>query len=812
MNKGSLVTIFALGLSLVFLSCMRLEDQQAYEDRSVSLAKTTHETANILVSFSGSSREERFLGSFDEIKKLTLDILQNLDSEEVISGLPLTKDEITQKWSAKVENMVFNLDYTITGHAYKMSDNGSLLEIFRGNTQHIVTSGNNFISLRLSPLADNQTLSNEDENSTELNTNGRFFSLGDNGIILSSTDGNTWTSRESGTSIPLLGVAYGNRTLVTVGGNVLEKIILSSHDGISWASRNSGLFGLNSDVTYGKGLFVTVGNNFSTGTIQTSTDGKKWTPRESGTSNPLLGVTYANGLYVAVGANGTILTSTDGKKWTSRNSETSLPLLGIVYGNGIFVTVGGNILETIILSSQDGISWTRRKSSFFGLNSDVTYGKGLFVTVGNNFWAGTIRTSTDGKKWTPRESGTSNPLLGVSYANGLYMAVGAKGTILTSTDGEKWTSRNSGISKNIFSAYAHESKAIPGCMNENALNYNWNATEDNGSCIYEDSGSIYPTDWDRHTPGGSSKCSDGSEYSFFTRDADKKRVLFYFVGGGACWSNLTCKTLSTYNSTVSNEGDPGKWNRGIFAMDNKANPFSDWTMIVVPYCTADVHIGNSIGNYAGKLVHHQGRANSQTALDYLLANHSRASEFFVTGSSAGSIGASFYAGVIADQIPDATITLFNDGTGGLATNNSYDLMTTYGANSGIPAWVFEKQWNNRYFSLNKTTSADLVVFNWLNHKKMRFGRFDDSQDVTVTFYNALLNNPNESYKKMIKSSEEIIEKQGIEISGFIAQGTGHTILASQRLYTQETEGVLFLDWFTDFINGGQPDDVHCVDC
>ena len=74
-----------------------------------------------------------------------------------------------------------------------------------------------------------------------------FVSVGEDGTILTSSDGNSWTERTSGTSEDLY------------------------------------------EVTYGNGLFVTVGR----GTIITSTDGTTWTERDSGTSGDLFGVTYS---------------------------------------------------------------------------------------------------------------------------------------------------------------------------------------------------------------------------------------------------------------------------------------------------------------------------------------------------------------------------------------------------------------------------------------------------------------------------------------------------------------------------------------
>jgi photosystem II stability/assembly factor-like uncharacterized protein len=76
----------------------------------------------------------------------------------------------------------------------------------------------------------------------------------------------------------LLGSAYGNSTFMAVGHT---GTVLSSSDGKSWTKRNSGTKKDLRGITYGNDKFVMVGN---VGTILTSPDSTTWTKRESGTS------------------------------------------------------------------------------------------------------------------------------------------------------------------------------------------------------------------------------------------------------------------------------------------------------------------------------------------------------------------------------------------------------------------------------------------------------------------------------------------------------------------------------------------------
>ena len=115
MKVGIRICIAALITGLVFLACSPNEQQQR------TLENSTPETVDLLVSLGGSSRAERFLGTFDEINKLTLDLKRNFDNREVVTGFALTRDN-TSRWSGTLNNLIISFDYTITGHAYKCTD------------------------------------------------------------------------------------------------------------------------------------------------------------------------------------------------------------------------------------------------------------------------------------------------------------------------------------------------------------------------------------------------------------------------------------------------------------------------------------------------------------------------------------------------------------------------------------------------------------------------------------------------------------------------------------------------------------------
>ena len=249
------------------------------------------------------------------------------------------------------------------------------------------------------------------------------------------------TSRFSGTSQSLHGVAFGNGVYVAVGDN---GTILYSTDTATWIPEVSGTTNRLNGVKYGNNGFVAVGDASA---IFQSTDGITWVQRASPVSNKLSAVSYTAGRYVAVGSSGVIVTSTNGVNWSSINTGapynfngvdggTVLITTGVTHTENRFVAVGDSGL---IMTSSDGLAWTLRFSgTFFRLNSASISGNYTasypMVVVGD---AGTLETSTDGgTSWTVATSGTSENLLAVANdsVNGAlarYGAIGQGGVFIT---------------------------------------------------------------------------------------------------------------------------------------------------------------------------------------------------------------------------------------------------------------------------------------------------------------------------------------------------------------------------------------------
>ncbi len=75
---------------------------------------------------------------------------------------------------------------------------------------------------------------------------------------------------------------------------------------------------------------------------------------------------------------------------------------------------------------------------------------------------------------------------------------------------------------------------ILGCMSTEATNYNPDATDED-DCIFPPWESTYGIEWSQQNPEEDCHCSDGSNFSFWVRDADPTRLVLYFQGGGSDW-------------------------------------------------------------------------------------------------------------------------------------------------------------------------------------------------------------------------------------------------------------------------------------
>lgn len=313
--------------------------------------------------------------------------------------------------------------------------------------------------------------------------------------------------------------------------------------------------------------------------------------------------------------------------------------------------------------------------------------------------------------------------------------------------------------------------------------------------------------WERIRPGGECQCSDGSEFSFWVRQANPDKVLVYLQDGGVCFSAATCAADSGLYNTTIGEGPIGVG--GIFDLANDRNPFADFSIVYVPYCTGDAHLGNIIAEYSpGLTVRHKGLVNGTAALDFVAGAAAGASDVVVVGESAGSIAAPLYAGLVSDRLPDPRITVLADGSGSYPdVPRINDIITAWGFSTIRPPWLASADSTPEQWSL-----PGLFIQSGRHEPEIVFARHDYAYDEQQQRWYPIAGIPAQDLLSRIDANETQIEAAGVNLLSYIAPGDEHTTLSDGTFYTEEVDGQPLVDWVARLVEREPVDDVHCTDC
>lgn len=317
------------------------------------------------------------------------------------------------------------------------------------------------------------------------------------------------------------------------------------------------------------------------------------------------------------------------------------------------------------------------------------------------------------------------------------------------------------------------------------------------------------TGWEQVRAPASCQCSDGSPFHYWVRRGDPEKVLFYLNGGGACFSAETCNgDTATYTTDLA--GDEGPGDGGIFDLDNPDNPLADHSMVVVPYCTGDLHLGTTEHDYGNDVVvQHKGFVNASTALGAAAALFPAATEVVVAGSSAGSASAPAFGGGAHDVWPDADIAVVADASAAYPGTPEITLAigSLWGVTGSIPPWPETADLPPEAWSL-----PGLFVNASAHDPDLRFATFNNAFDEVQASFSALIGVDPSNLVDLIDENNRAIAAEGVDIVNWVSPGTGHTILGNDALYDEEVDDEVLIDWLTAFLAGDEVDDVRCTDC
>ena len=312
--------------------------------------------------------------------------------------------------------------------------------------------------------------------------NGRRVAVGENGAVLVSTNGQTWTGRHLGRGIHLHAIAFGNGAFVAVGhADVFYfdiPVIFTSIDGFSWTAEHLSASGRFSAIAFGNDRFVAVGaqETYGVSMALTSTNGANWQNHYlpgSLYSSPLAAITFGNERFVAVSDAASWLTaslfySPDGVNWLTSNANTNRDFEAVATAGTSFIAAGD---AGVIGRSSDGVNWTVGPINTPAPFKAVSFGNGVYVAAGDS---GATFTSSDAVSWQPVTVPSGHDLSGLVFGGGQFTAVGDAGRILVSSNGQNWADQCLGPDTDLYGIAQGPSSFV--AVGEGAILYSSDAT------------------------------------------------------------------------------------------------------------------------------------------------------------------------------------------------------------------------------------------------------------------------------------------------------------------------------------------------
>ena len=367
-----------------------------------------------------------------------------------------------------------------------------------GNSKYLVLStGNRFYSS--ADLSSWSYVSANGVSATQLNGMafgaGVFVTIGNSGVIQSSTDGINWTTRTSGTSETLRRIYFVNSKFLAIGD---KRTLLSSSDGITWSvvAFNAGTATQDfMSLSYGNGVYILSARSAGTGcyiyrsatatsntwsyyssplpvgeminrveflkdkfwafivgsNIYTSADGITWanitgsvvltqpdlSTTTFGSGHQIFNGIYDGTKYIFYGSSayysgyGSSFVSTDGSNFTLLNKTAYIVPQESAIINGVYFVTGNEGFVT----SSDGLTYAHSGSMYY----DLIKTGSKYVAVGAIGSDGQIYNSADFITWTKRTPLNVREFYCAAYDGSVALTAGSGMVYSSATNGDSWS-------------------------------------------------------------------------------------------------------------------------------------------------------------------------------------------------------------------------------------------------------------------------------------------------------------------------------------------------------------------------------------
>ena len=315
--------------------------------------------------------------------------------------------------------------------------------------------------------------------------------------------------------------------------------------------------------------------------------------------------------------------------------------------------------------------------------------------------------------------------------------------------------------------------------------------------------------WNRIPGRDGTGCAGDSTFVFRVRPALPDKVFIYLNGGGACWRAQDCdpKGRPTYTTNVDSAND-ASIRQGLFDVSNDDNPIRDFTMVFVPYCTGDLHLGARTVDYESRAgartfsVRHAGAENVAAVLDWLYASVHAPRIVFVAGSSTGAVATPVIAAQVARHYPRARVVQLGDAMGGIRSDSVPQLLAVWGA--------MDELWKDAAF---RNVDSSAFTFQRLytaagrSAARVRYAQYNTVDDATQLALLAQMGTKPAPTARFLARNIEQLSDAVPYFRSYTAPGRTGAVLRSNALYTTTVGGVKLSEWISSLVNGESVDDV-----
>jgi len=344
-------------------------------------------------------------------------------------------------------------------------------------------------------------------------------------------------------------------------------------------------------------------------------------------------------------------------------------------------------------------------------------------------------------------------------------------------------------------------------------------------------------EWNEFRPGNDTICARGTPYAFFVRRGEPGApMIVELQGGGSCWNPSTCqKATGTFFDTV--EDTRASFRRSIdgkqrpTGMFDEEGPYQKFTYVYIPYCTGDLHWGNSTIQYSDTLtIRHKGWVNAHAVLNYVRAQIPAPPRVLVTGCSAGAYGSWLWAQWLSkhyQQNDDAAaketrIYQMGDSGMGVVTDSflseSFSNWNFFGG--GFPDFIVPPEEESLLTTLNATGITVTKLFEWgaLKFTNSTFGQASSAYDWNQAFFYKTMK---EGSRADIFSKDKVAWNEDMNtlyddakatrpanLVNWVAPGDYHCVLGPRHYYAD----FVGVPYYKRLYNYFMKDIINDVDC